>query len=179
LRDRRVVKRYARMFFNTVGAEAVPGAINELTMVSEIMSRSREFRGLLENPLFKRDEREGVMKRLSERLRLSEETVRLIVYLSEQRMITALPELINAVAAIYLDRKKRARALVKTPIDINMRYDERLRAVLKNLTGRDVDIEYVVEPSLIGGVMIRVGSTLYDSSIKGQLGLLKDELVKG
>lgn len=179
MRPRQAVKRYAKMFFNTVGIEAVPGAVDELSMISEIMSRSREFRGLLENPLFKRDDREAVMKRLSERLRLSEETVRLIVYLSEQRMITALPELINAVTAIYLDKKKRARALIKTPIDINMRYDERFRATLKSLTGRDVDIEYVVDQSLIGGVLIRVGSTLYDSSIKGQLGLLKDELVKG
>jgi F0F1-type ATP synthase delta subunit len=47
------------------------------------------------------------------------------------------------------------------------------------LIERDVDIEFVLEPSLLGGVLVKVGSTMYDSSIKGQLRLLKDELIKG
>ena len=50
---------------------------------------------------------------------------------------------------------------------------------MKQITGRDVDLEFVIDPSLLGGVRIKVGSTMYDSSIKGQLGLLKDKLIKG
>jgi F-type H+-transporting ATPase subunit delta len=42
-----------------------------------------------------------------------------------------------------------------------------------------VDIEYVSDPTLLGGFIVKVGSTMYDSSIKGQLRLLKDELIKG
>ena len=44
---------------------------------------------------------------------------------------------------------------------------------------REVDIEYVMDPSLLGGILVKVGSTMYDSSVKGQLRLLKDELIKG
>jgi F0F1-type ATP synthase delta subunit len=50
---------------------------------------------------------------------------------------------------------------------------------LKKLIDRDVDLETVLDPSLLGGVLVKVGSTMYDSSIKGQLRLLKDELIKG
>ncbi|GAB4406786.1 MAG: ATP synthase F1 subunit delta [Thermodesulfovibrionales bacterium] len=179
MRRQQAVKRYAKMFLNSVGIEAVPDAVGELLEINGLMSKSSEFRGLLENPLFKGEERERVMRQLSDRFRLSDNTVRFVVYLSEQRLVAALPELINTVTAIYLEKKRRAKALIKTPIDINRRYDDRLKATLKNLTGKDVDIEYVVDPSILGGVLIKVGSTMYDSSIKGHLRLLKDELVKG
>jgi F0F1-type ATP synthase delta subunit len=49
---------------------------------------------------------------------------------------------------------------------------------LKNLIDRDVDIENEVDPSLLGGFVVRVGSTIYDSSVKGQLRLLKSELMR-
>jgi F0F1-type ATP synthase delta subunit len=44
---------------------------------------------------------------------------------------------------------------------------------------RDVDIEYVMDPSLLGGILVKVGSTMYDTSIKSQLRLLRDDLIKG
>jgi F0F1-type ATP synthase delta subunit len=56
---------------------------------------------------------------------------------------------------------------------------DRLKGSLKKLINKDVDLDYVLDPSLLGGVLVKVGSTMYDSSIKGQLRLLKDELIKG
>ena len=94
-------------------------------------------------------------------------------------MIAHLAECIRTVSALYLERKKRAKATVRTPVDTNMKYDSTIKASLKRLTGRDIDIEYVVDPSLLGGVLIQVGSTMYDTSLKGQLRLLRDDLKKG
>jgi F-type H+-transporting ATPase subunit delta len=173
------VKRYAKMFLNTVGIDAVPKALEELTAVDELMRKSRGFRGLLENPLFTAEERTKILEEVSGRLKLSGTTVRFIHYLSEQIMAHTLPEVIRIVTALYLEKKKRAKATVVTPIDTNRKYDDTLRVSLKKLTGRDVDIEYVVDPSLLGGLLVKVGSTMYDSSIKGQLRLLKDDLIKG
>lgn len=66
-----------------------------------------------------------------------------------------------------------------TPVEVTRDYEDRLKAALKKLIDRDVDVEYVLDPSLLGGVLVKVGSTMYDSSIRGQLRLLKDELIKG
>lgn len=173
------VKRYAKIFVNSTGLEAIPAAIAELERVCELMSGSRELRGLLENPLFTGKDREKVVKELSKKLKLSDNTVRFVIHLSGQRIISDLQDLINFAAAIYFERKKKAKAQVKTAIDVSNKYDDRLKTSLKGLTGRDVDIEYIVDPSLIGGMIIKVGSTMYDSSIKGQLRLLKDDLMKG
>ena len=179
MKRQQAVKRYAKMFFNTVGVDAVPKALDELIAVNLTMEKSKEFRGLLENPLFTQEEREKVMKQASSRLNLSDNTVRFILFLAEQMVMPSFPELIQLLTAMYLEKKKRAKAVVVTPIDTSRKYDEALKASLKKLTGKEVDVEYVVDPSLLGGVIVKVGSTMYDSSIKGQLRLLKDDLIKG
>ncbi len=166
------------MFLNTVGIEAVPGTLDELRTVNGLMQKNGEFRGFLENPFFADEDRERVMGQISGRLKLSDKTVKFILHLTEKAIISSLPELIHAVHALYMEKKRRAKAIVVTPIDTLNKYDDTLKSSLKKLTGRDVDIEYVIDPSLLGGVMVRVGSTMYDSSVKGQLRLLKDDLVK-
>lgn len=178
MKRQQAVKRYAKMFLNSAGIENVPQALEELTAVHGLMEKSREFRGLLENPQFTGEEKERVMKQLVGRMKLSVSTERFIRYLSERMVISMLADFIRIVTALYLEKKKRAKATVVTPIDTERKYDDTLKSSLKRLTGKDVDIEYVVDPSLLGGVLVKVGSTMYDSSIKGQLRLLKDDLVK-
>lgn len=178
MRQQQAVKRYARMFINSMGLEDVPRALDELAVVRELMEKSGEFRGLLVNPRFTFEEREKALKKISERLYLSDGTARFVLRLAEGRAASALGAVIRTVTALYLEKKKRARATVITPVDTDGQYEDALKASLKKLTGRDIDIEYVVDPSLLGGVLVKVGSTMYDSSIKGQLRLLKDDLVK-
>ncbi|MCL5023964.1 MAG: ATP synthase F1 subunit delta [Nitrospirae bacterium] len=178
MKPTQAVKRYARMFFNTVGVEDVPRALNELAVVREMMAKSREFKGVLENPLFSGEDRKKVMKEASAKLKLSEDTTKFLLFLSEKAVISALSTLVDFLTALYLEKKRRARAVVMTPVDTSGKYSEALKASLKRLTGREVDIEYVVDPSLLGGVVVKVGSTMYDSSLKGQLRLLKEDLIK-
>ena len=94
-------------------------------------------------------------------------------------MIAALSDIIRIATNLYLERKKKAKAVVMTPIAISKDRESTLKASLKKITDRDVDLEYVIDPSLLGGILIKMGSTMYDTSIKGQLRLLKDELIKG
>lgn len=175
---RQDVKKYAKMFLNAVNTDEMPVAINELLCVNNLILKSREFRGLLKNPVFTSADREGIIRNISEKLELSDNTARLIIYLSSQRIIAALPELIRFATAIYLEKKNKAKAVITTPVDIKDKYEGRFKASLKKITGRDVDIEYVIDPSILGGIIVRVGSTVYDSSIKGQLRLLKDDVMK-
>lgn len=175
---RQDVKKYAKMFLNAVTTDEMPGAISELLCVNNLILKSKELRGLLRNPVFTSAERESIVRKISEEPNLSDNTVRLIIYLSAQRIIAALPELIRFATAIYLEKKNKAKAVITTPVDIKDKYEGRFKASLKKITGRDVDIEYVIDPSILGGIIVRVGSTVYDSSIRGQLRLLKDDIMK-
>ena len=171
-------KRYANALLRNVGIENAPQAITEINAVSNLMVKSKEFKSLLINPQFTSEEREKVIKQIADRIKLSENTVKFIIYLSEVGVILFLPEIIRIATNLYLEKKRKAKAIVMTPIEIGKDYENTLRSSLKKVTDRDVDIEYVMDPSLLGGILIKIGSTMYDTSIKGQLRLLKDELIK-
>ena len=174
----RQAKRYANALLRNVGIENAPQAITEINAVSNLMVKSKEFKSLLINPQFTSEEREKVIKQIAGRIKLSENTVKFIIYLSEVGVILFLPEIIRIATNLYLEKKRKAKAIVMTPIEIGKDYENTLRSSLKKVTDRDVDIEYVMDPSLLGGILIKIGSTMYDTSIKGQLRLLKDELIK-
>jgi ATP synthase F1 delta subunit len=172
-------KKYAKTLISVVGIDDMPKALAELGTVENLMQKSREFRSLLVNPGFTAAEREKAFLQVAAKAGLSEKVVKFVMHLTGIGVVAALSDIIKIATALYLEKKKRAKAVVMTPIEVSKNYEERLKASLKKLIERDVDIEYVLDPSLLGGVLVKVGSTMYDSSVKGQLRLLKDELIKG
>jgi len=172
-------KRYAKMFINVVGMDAALKALTELAAIEQLMNRSGEVRSLLLNPGFSQAEKEGAIRKIAEKEKLSDSVVKFVIYLTEIRVIAALSEIVKTATAIYLEKMKQAKAVVFTPVEVSKGHEERLKISLKKLLDRDVNIEYVLDPSLLGGILVKVGSTMYDSSVKGQLRLLKDELIKG
>jgi len=172
-------KRYAKMFIHVVGMESAPQSLSELAAVEQLMQKNGEFRSFILSPGFSQSEKEGALRKVAERVKISDTVVRFIIHLSENRVIGALSEIVKIATAIYLEKKKQAKAVVFTSVEVTKANEERLKVSLKKLVDRDVDVEYVIDPSLLGGILVKVGSTMYDSSVKGQLRLLKDELIKG
>ncbi|MCC6345573.1 MAG: ATP synthase F1 subunit delta [Nitrospirales bacterium] len=173
------VKRYAKQFVGAFDAGEVPSALEKLRAVVALMERDRNFKSLLISPAFSGEEKGNALSFVSRKLSLPEKASRFLLYLVEEQAIIALPEITVAVEALYREMRKRARVVVTSPVRMDKGYEERLAGSLKQIVGKDVELEYVIDPSLLGGIRIRVGSTMYDSSIKGQLGLLRDKLIKG
>jgi F-type H+-transporting ATPase subunit delta len=171
--------KYAKALLRNAGTDKEAQAIAELSTVSDLMVKSKEFSNLLMNPRFTDEERTGVIKALAERLRLSDSTVKFVLYLVEASAISGIAEILRVATSLYLEKQKKARAVVMSPIQISREREAALKASLKKMTDRDVDLEYVIDPSLLGGILVKIGSTMYDTSIRGQLRLLKDELIKG
>ena len=171
--------RYAKALLRNIDLENIPQALLELIAINDLMNASKEFQSLLVSPLFTNDERTNVIRQLTGKLKLSDYIVKFILHLSEVRVIKALPEIIRMATSLYLEKKKKAKAIVMTPLQITKEQENKLRSSLKKITDRELDIEYEIDPSLLGGILVRIGSTMYDTSIKSQLRLLKDELIKG
>ncbi|MBI4824087.1 MAG: ATP synthase F1 subunit delta [Nitrospirae bacterium] len=171
--------RFAKTLIDSAGLDAMPRALSELTALNSLMESTKEFRSLLIGPQFTDSEKNTAIKEVGSKLGFSEDTIKFVSYLSALKAMTALADIIRTSLSIYLEKKRKAKATVYTPSDIGRQYEDRLRSALKKLVDRDIDIEYVTEPSILGGMLIRVGSSMYDGSIKGQLRLLKEELVKG
>lgn len=171
--------RYAKALLRNVGFDEAPQAISEISLINAIMTKSKEFKILLVNPRFTSEERESVIKQIAEQYKLSAFTLKFIIYLSELRVILLLPDIIRIATNLYFEKKQKAKAIIMTPIEISIDLENKLKESLKKVTDKELEIEYVMDPSLLGGVLIKIGSTMYDTSIRGQLRLLKDELIKG
>lgn len=173
------VKKYAKQFLGTVDLSGVPQAIEQLGAVAGLMDRERNFRNIMVSPIFSGAETGKVIDYLSRQLKMSDKTAKFLRYLAESGALHAMTEIVDAITTLYLEMKKRAKVVVASPVKISKSYEEKLISSLKQITGRDVDLEFLIDPSLLGGVRLQVGSTMYDGSIRGQLGLLKDKLIKG
>lgn len=172
-------KKYAKMFISIIGLEEAPKALGELAVIESLMIKSSEFRSMLLNPAFSQGEKENALKKVVDRAGLSGRTVKFVMHLVEKQVIGGLSEILKIATALYLEKKKRAKATVLTSVELSDSHVQRLKDSLKKLIEKDVEVDFVLDPSLLGGVLVKVGSTMYDSSIKGQLRLLKDELIKG
>ncbi|KAF0182940.1 MAG: F-type H+-transporting ATPase subunit delta [Nitrospirae bacterium] len=179
MRKVRGVKQYAKKFVGNVAVEEISKALDSLSVIVSLMEKDKGFRNLMVSPMFTKEDRAKSLSVLSQKLQCSEKLTKYLGYLADEKALGALPEISTAILALYLEMKQRSQAVVTTPVAVSKEFEAELLAALRRRTGREIDVEYVVDPSLLGGVRIKVGSTMYDTSLKGQLGLLKDKLIEG
>jgi F-type H+-transporting ATPase subunit delta len=173
------VKKYANKFLVNTKKTEIPKAIEQLEAVAKLIRDDREFRTFVISPIFDEKEMKKTLAFISKKVKAAAKTAKYLQYLHDEKALGSLPQIVEAINTIYLEMKKRSKATVASSCPISKKNEVELKRVLKRVTGRDVDMEFVTDPSLIGGMRIRIGSTMYDSSIKGQLGLLRDKFIEG
>ncbi len=172
-------KKYARAIVNTVDIKKIPVIIEEVTIFSKVVEMAPDIKRFFVSPLFSEEEKTTAVSNIIKKLGLSEEAGRFLRILLLNGQIAFLKEAIDTIISIYNDIVRRQTASVISPVPIKDSQVKRLRAILGRLINRDVDVDVREDPSLLGGFVVRVGSTIYDSSLKGQLRLLREELIKG
>lgn len=175
-KERKYAKKYARMLFNVTGTEKAEETLQILSTIESLVETHKDIRNFFLSPLVREEEREKAISEIASRTGISEEVKRFIIFLASKRAIMVLPDIIQHYRAIYYDRQRKTKATVITPVIFDGDYEKRLTESLRNLTDREVEIEYLHDPELIGGIVIKVGSTMYDGSIRGQLELLREKL---
>ncbi|MGE5894074.1 MAG: ATP synthase F1 subunit delta [bacterium] len=176
----RFAKRYARALFNSIEFARFEEEFSHLAAVRDLLKKSREIEVALVSPLFTHEEKATTISILSKSLRLSEEVKKYLTFLAQEGAVAFLDDILRLALDLYHERKRKAVATVITPVQFTGELQERLKSSLKKITAKDeVEIVYVRDASLLGGFVVKIGSTMYDSSLKGQLRLLKDELIKG
>ncbi len=175
----RHAKRYATMFLNAVDINAAPGAMEELNTAVVLAEASEDFYSLLTSPMFSGEERAAALKAVGERAGFSGHTVKFLDFIAAEGAGWALGQIARKAEAILAEKQGTVTATVVSPAAMGSEYEGRISEALRKVTGRDVKVEYETDPSLLGGMKIMVGSTMFDGSLQGQLRLLKDELIKG
>ncbi|GBD99790.1 ATP synthase subunit delta [bacterium BMS3Abin07] len=175
----KIARKYAKTLFNAVEIDKFEEAFGQLSLVNEVMQKSRDIFSSLTSPLFSLNEKERTVGIISGAINLSGNIEKYLKYLAANGAIAILPEILKLAVDMYREKKKKTKAIVISAVEISEDIGRRLKDILGRLTSKDVEIEYDNDPSLLGGFIIKMGSTMYDSSLKGQLKLLEDELIKG
>jgi len=177
--DRSIARRYARAFIelaDEAGAIEAVGADLDKALASFRANDDQLF-APLSNPVFTREERLGVLQAVAPRLGVGDLTRNLLFVLLDKGRFGLLPE-VGQVFHDYADeRAGRVRVLVQTAAPLTPQLETEVIAALQKATGKDVIIETQVDERLIGGIVARVGSVVYDASIRTRIENIKQRLL--
>jgi F-type H+-transporting ATPase subunit delta len=171
-----VAARYANALADVVTSGGSPlrprDAVAELRAFAAALAASAELQNALATPAVPAPRKRAVVGRIAEILQLSRISRNFLYVLIDHRRIAALPGILDSFELIVDDRLGFARAEVAAAREMAGPQRAALASVLERLTGRRIRMRFSVDQRLIGGVVARIGSTVYDGSVRGQLASL-------
>jgi F-type H+-transporting ATPase subunit delta len=163
-------RRYAKaLFMLGVEENRLDAIAREVHAVADVVRSSPELASLLSNPVISQEGRNAVMRDICARLSLSPSTRSAVLLLTDRRRGALLPEIDLALSALGDEKANRVQVQVTSAVPLNEAQYTRLTKVLEQLTGRSVSLQRKVDPSLIGGVVTRIGDKVYDGSLRTRL----------
>ncbi|MET0649869.1 MAG: ATP synthase F1 subunit delta [Pyrinomonadaceae bacterium] len=173
-----VARRYAVALAEVVLARGEAQEVREeLAAWDELMRSNAELLEVFRHPAINYEQKRGVLEELIGRARPRPTTANFLKVLLQNGRLTELGE-VSTQFAQELDRRSGVvTAQVTTARPLSADAQEALRARLGQLTGSRVRLQFEVDDELIGGVVTRIGSTLYDGSVRGRLQQIKQRMV--
>jgi F-type H+-transporting ATPase subunit delta len=170
-----IAKRYARALFGIASEEDKIEAIyDELRSFSSLLKENASLMDFLANPVFERSDKKVVVSEILEKMGVSVVTSNFIKLLVDKRRIDALMQ-IEMCYQQYMDEVlNKARVHIKTAFALSDESLKKVKEKLVSYTGKNVEMVIDEDPSILGGVVVRVGDILYDGSIKTQLASIRE-----
>jgi F-type H+-transporting ATPase subunit delta len=171
--------RYARALFDVGLKESDPTRIEqELSSIVTLVTGHAELRNALESPGVPPAAKKSVVEALVARGQFTPPVGKLLVMLADRDRLTLLEPVLEAFRARLREQQRVLEAEVTTAIPLEPEQQAALQQRLGAATTRQVTLTAKVDPSLIGGVVARIGSTVYDGSLATQLAKLKGRLAE-
>ena len=165
--------RYARAFVDVVlskhDALRPDDAVSQLREMEDVLAQSSDLRHVLNSPAVLASQKRAVIGKFAQELNLGSLTRNFLFVLIDHRRIEMLSQIREAVEAEFDQRLGFLRAEISSAMELDGPQADAIASGLKQMTGKQVRARFQVDPSLIGGVVARIGSTVYDGSIRGQL----------
>ncbi|HYM38187.1 MAG TPA: ATP synthase F1 subunit delta [Nitrospiraceae bacterium] len=173
-----VARRYAKALFELLDAKSIEAARTGLAWLGQAFSQSPSLKHVLASPAFGADEKLAVLTTLVDKQHSPPVMKNFLSQLVHKNRIGFLPDIADAFASLADQSKGTRQVAVTSAATLNHAEQERVRTRLRDLLKRDVEITFQTEPRLLGGLQIRIGSTLYDSSVRSRLNTMQTILTK-
>ncbi len=175
-----VANRYARALVDLVLAPdsslKPEEAVAQLRAVEQMVGESLELRNALLTPAIQTSRKRAVMGKLLERIQAPHLIRNFIFVVIGHRRIAMIGEIREAFELLVDERLGFVRAEVTSPASLDDRRRENLELELSRMTGKRMRLRFAVDGELLGGAVARIGSRVYDGSLRGQLLRMRREL---
>lgn len=172
-----LAQRYAAALADVaIERNSAPQVRQDIAAFAGLMDESRELRQLLANPAVPRAGKHAVIESLVERLGSSRTVRNFLLLLVDHRRAALLPDIELAYESLLDAKLGLTRAAVTTGQELVAAERAELIGALERLVGGRVEAQFLVDDHMLGGVRVRVGSTIYDGSVRGQLNKLRARL---
>ncbi len=169
--------RYAIALFEIAKeAKALAAVEADLDSLQAALDESADLRDVISSPLLSREEQGKAMRALTEKMGLGAEVSNTVALMAENRRLNALPEMISQVKAQAADDRGEVSAEVTAAKALTEKQSTALAAALKKSVGKDVNVNVTVDKDLIGGLIVKVGSAMVDSSLRSKLNNLQNAM---
>lgn len=172
-----MARRYATALADVVTARGEAREVREeLAEWERMMQSSGQLLEVFSNPTIPYEQKQKVLRELIQRTRVRPTTANFLQVLLQNQRLADLSEVNKRFAQVLDERSGVVSADVTTARPVSAETQEALRARLSAMTGKNVRLSFQTDEELIGGIVARIGSTIYDGSVRNQLEQAKAKL---
>lgn len=165
-----IAKRYASAFLDLADdKKQLDKVADDLRGLRDLLRESEDLRRLIRSPLYSREQQSRALEAVLAKGEFSDLTRRFVSVVAANRRLFALPEMIEAYLVELSRRRGEVTAEVTAAQELTKAQRDALSEQLRKAVGNKVDLDLQVDPALIGGLVVRVGSRMIDASLKSKL----------
>jgi len=172
-----IATRYATAVFDLAReGKAIKALESDVATLEAAMAESADLRTLLTSPLYSREEQSGAISSVAAKMELSDTTSNVLALLAAKRRLFVLPQLLAVLQDMLSEARGEVTAEVTTAKALTKAQAQKLAETLKAQVGKSVTIKETVDESIIGGLIVKVGSKMIDTSIASKLNALQNTM---
>jgi F-type H+-transporting ATPase subunit delta len=169
-----VAERYAGSLFELAAqSKAISTVEADLTRFEAMLAGSDDLTRMIRSPVFSADDQAKAISAIADKAGITGLVGNFLRVVARNRRLFAIPGMIKAFRQIAAEHRGEVAAEVVSAHALTVQQEAELKAALKQVAGKDVAITVVVDPSLLGGLVVKIGSRQIDTSLKTKLNSLK------
>ena len=172
-----IAARYATALFGLAeDAKSIDALEADVATLAAALAESSDFADLITSPIYGRDESEAAVAAIGKGAGLSDITTNTLRLMAQKRRLFILPALVVVLRDKIADHKGQVTAEVASAKPLTKDQEKKLAKTLKDAVGKDVTLNATVDETLIGGLIVKVGSRMIDTSIRSKLNTLQNTM---
>ena len=177
-----VSRRYAAALFS-LGKEAGMAELERygasLSALGEAVEKTPKLAETFRNPVLSSEEKKKIVLSLLDVVGGGAVEKRFCALLADKDRLSLLPTIAVDFGIMLDEACGISRGVVTTAVELDEEYMDKIKNKLESQTGRKLVLEFVIDPAIIGGIVLRVGDSVYDASLRAQLDNLRESIKRG